>query len=134
MKNPEKGKVTGLGGVFFKSKDPEMLKKWYENHLGLPCDQHGHMFEWFKTDEPDKKGFTQFSIFNADTNYMEPSGKEFMINFRVDDVAMMVERLKNDGMKVIGDIETYSYGKFAWVLDPDGNKIELWEPTDEAFE
>ncbi|MCB2222454.1 MAG: VOC family protein [Bacteroidetes bacterium] len=132
--NSKKGKVTGLGGVFFKSKDPEALKKWYENNLGLPCDQHGHLFEWLQTDAPTKKGFTQFGVFNSDTEYMQPSQKDYMINFRVDDVVIMIERLKKAGMKVIGDIDTYSYGKFAWVMDPDGNKVELWEPIDETFE
>lgn len=130
---PKKGKVTGLGGLFFKSADPDGLKAWYEEHLGLPCDQYGHLFSWRHTDDPEEIGYTQFSIFDDKTTYYNPSKKEFMINFRVDDLELMIDRLKKDGMQVIGDIESYEYGKFGWVMDPDGNKIELWEPIDSAF-
>ncbi|HPE56159.1 MAG TPA: VOC family protein [Bacteroidales bacterium] len=129
----KKGKVTGLGGVFFKSNDPEALKKWYEEHLGLPCDQYGHLFTWRKDDSPEQKGYTQFSVFNSDSEYLKPSEKPYMLNFIVDDVKLMVERLQKSGMQVIGEITEYEYGKFAWVMDPDGNKIELWEPVDQAF-
>lgn len=128
-----KGKVTGLGGVFFKSDNPEALKKWYEEHLGLPCDQYGHLFSWRKDDDPEQKGYTQFSVFKSDTDYLNPSKKSYMINFIVDDVVLMVERLKSAGMQVVGEIAEYEYGKFAHVMDPDGNKIELWEPVDQAF-
>lgn len=130
MKN---GKITGLGGVFIKSENPDDLKKWYEEQLGLPCDQYGHLFSWRKNENPDEVGYTQFSVFEKNTSYLDPSMKEFMINFRVDDLEAMIDRLKKEGMKVVGEIERYDYGKFGWVMDPDGNKIELWEPVDEVF-
>lgn len=129
----KKGSVTGLGGVFFTSEDPEKLKKWYEENLGLPCDEHGHLFRWRQADKPEKDGFTQFSVFDKSTEYLLPSKKGFMINFRVDDLEAIIEDLLEKGMRVIGDIEEYDYGKFGWVMDPDGNKIELWEPVDEDF-
>ncbi|MEZ5084220.1 MAG: VOC family protein [Bacteroidales bacterium] len=128
-----KGKVTGLGGVFFTSENPKDLKKWYEENLGLPCDEYGHLFRWKQSDDPRKDGYTQFSVFEKSTNYLQPSKKDFMINFRVDNLEAIIENLLEKGMKVIGDIEEYEYGKFGWVMDPDGNKIELWEPVDEAF-
>lgn len=127
------GKVTGLGGVFFTSENPEELKKWYEENLGLPCDEYGHLFKWKQYDNPDLDGFTQFSVFEKSTKYLHPSKKDFMINFRVDNLETIIEELLSKGMKVIGDIEEYEYGKFGWVMDPDGNKIELWEPIDESF-
>ncbi len=130
----KKGVVTGLGGVFYRSQNPEALKKWYENNLGLPCDQYGYLFAWRQEHDPDKKGFTQLGIFQSDTDYFQPSSKPFMINFRVDDVSLMVEKLKKAGLQVVGEIEEYEYGKFAWVMDPEGHKIELWEPVDNAFE
>lgn len=128
-----KGKVTGLGGVFIKSSDPSKLKSWYEEHLGLPCDEYGHLFSWRHKDDTEKLGSTQFSIFDENTSYLDPAKKEFMINFRVDDLEAMIERMKASGLEVVGDIESYDYGKFAWVMDPNGNKIELWEPVDEVF-
>lgn len=129
----KKGKVTGLGGLFIKAKDPELLKSWYGDHLGLPCDEYGHLFSWREQDRPDKKGHTQFSVFKEDSTYLQPSQKEFMINFRVDDLEGMIRRLREAGMQVVGEIEEYDYGKFGWVMDPEGNKIELWEPVDEGF-
>lgn len=129
----KKGKVTGLGGLFIKSSDPAELKKWYEENLGLPCDDYGHLFSWLKKDKPDQIGYTQFSVFDQNTEYLKPSTKDYMINFRVDDLEAMIHRLKEEGMEVVGEIENYDYGKFGWVMDPDGNKIELWQPIDEVF-
>ena len=129
----QKGKVTGLGGVFIKSSDPSKLKSWYAEHLGLPCDEYGHLFSWRYPENPKKSGYTQFSIFDENTTYLDPAKKEFMINFRVDDLEAMITRMKASGLEVIGEIESYDYGKFGWVMDPNGNKIELWEPVDEVF-
>jgi predicted enzyme related to lactoylglutathione lyase len=129
----KKGKVTGLGGIFFKADDPNKLKTWYEQNLGLPCDEYGHLFSWRHAEEPDKLGSTQFSVFDKNTDYLNPGKKEFMINFRVQNLEALMEQLKKDGMQVVGDIESYEYGKFGWVMDPEGNKLELWEPLDEAF-
>jgi len=129
----KKGKVTGLGGIFFKAENPDSLKKWYDKNLGLPCDQYGSLFTWRHKEDPDKLGYTQFSVFDKKTDYLNPAKKEFMINFRVDNLEALIRQLKKDGMQVIGEIESYEYGKFGWVMDPEGNKIELWEPVDEVF-
>lgn len=126
-------KVTGIGGVFFKCKDPESIKNWYSKHLGLKTDQYGSLFEWRKTDN-NEKGFTQWSPFSDKTEYFKPSEKEFMINYRVDNLVQLVEELKKEGVQVVDEIEEYEYGKFVHIMDPEGNKIELWEPVDKIFE
>ncbi len=133
MDKKKEGRVTGLGGVFFKSEDPAKLKQWYQNHLNLDCDKYGHLFEWRWSENPEKIGYTQWSVFEKDTEYMLPGKKDFMINFRVQNIVLLVDDLNKNGMQVIGTIEEYEYGKFAWVMDPEGNKIELWEPIDEVF-
>ena len=99
----------------------------------METDQHGHMFKWLKPEQPDKLGYTQWSIFDAKTEYLNPSKKDYMINFRVEHIEVLVDQLRENGMEVIGDIVSYDYGKFAWVMDPDGNKVELWYPVDEVF-
>lgn len=124
-------KVTGIGGIFFKCKDPNQMKEWYNLHLGLPADQYGANFEWRHADNSTKKGSTQWSPFAETTKYFEPSTKDFMINYRVADLEALVEELKNEGVTIVDNIETYDYGKFVHILDPEGNKIELWEPMGE---
>lgn len=126
-----KKRVTGIGGIFFKSEDPKAAKDWYNKHLGLNTDDYGCTFWWKDTDGNDAT--TQWSPFKKDTQYFEPSKKEFMMNFRVHDLEALLETLKEEGVTVIGDVEKYEYGKFGWILDPEGNKIELWEPIDNAF-
>ena len=126
-----KKRVTGIGGFFFKTKDPDNIKNWYNKHLGLNTDNYGCTF-WGKDDNGNKCS-TQWSPFKEDTNYFEPSKKEFMMNFRVDDLVGLLKELKNEGITIVGEIEEYDYGKFGWILDPEGNKIELWEPIDSAF-
>lgn len=126
-----KKRVTGIGGIFFKSENPTEIKDWYKNHLGLNTDDYGCTFWWKDTDGNDAS--TQWSPFKNDTTYFEPSKKDFMMNFRVHDLKALLEELKKEGVTVIGDIQEYDYGKFGWILDPDGNKIELWEPIDKAF-
>ncbi len=121
-------KVTGIGGVFFKCKNPETIKEWYKQHLGLDTNQYGTTFEWRKEDKPEEKGSTQWSPFSETTKYFEPSSKEFMINYRVDNLEQLVEELKKEGVTICDEIEVYEYGKFIHILDPEGNKIELWEP------
>lgn len=123
-------RVTGLGGFFFKSEDPAKAKEWYQKHLGLPVDQYGCSFWW--KDAQGKDCMTQWSPFDQKTAYFEPSSKEFMMNFRVADLEWLLEQLKKEGVTIIGEVETYEYGKFGWILDPEGNKIELWEPKDET--
>ncbi|SFU68799.1 hypothetical protein SAMN05216480_11371 [Pustulibacterium marinum] len=126
-----KKRVTGLGGFFFKSEDPDAAKEWYQNHLGLNTDQYGCTFWW--KDEDGKDASTQWSPMNADTKYFEPSQKQFMMNFRVENLEELLATLKEEGVTIVGEMESYSYGKFGWILDPEGNKLELWEPVDEAF-
>lgn len=127
-------KVTGIGGIFFKCKDPQLIKDWYKKHLGMSIDQYGTSFESRDSDNPDKKTFLQWSPFSEDTDYFEPSKKEFMINYRVENLESLVEELKKEGVTVTDDIETFEYGKFVHILDVEGNKIELWEPNDDEFE
>ena len=127
-------RVTGVGGIFFKCQDPDLIKQWYARHLGFQTDQYGTNFEWRQADQPDRKGFTQWSPFNADTTYFEPSPKPFMINFRVENLEALVPLLKAEGVTVLDDIESFDYGKFVHILDPEGNKIELWEPVDTVYD
>jgi predicted enzyme related to lactoylglutathione lyase len=126
-------KVTGIGGVFFKSKDPKALKAWYKKHLGLNTGQYGTVFSWYQGADSTKKGYTQWSPFKETTNYFEPSQKEFMINYRVADLTRLVTALKAEGVTICDTMETYDYGKFIHILDLENNKIELWEPNDEVY-
>ncbi|HEY4198707.1 MAG TPA: VOC family protein [Mucilaginibacter sp.] len=120
-------KVTGLGGIFFKCDDPKKMSAWYAKNLGLPVESYGTMFRWRTLEDPDKEGSTVWSPFAKDTKYFEPSKKDFMINYRVDNIEELVEQLKSDGVTIIDEIATYEYGKFVHILDPEGNSIELWE-------
>ena len=127
----EDKRVTGIGGVFFKSDNPAALREWYKKHLGLPADQYGCTFWWKDSEGNDAS--TQWSPFAGDTAYFNPSQKQFMQNFRVYDLENLLVKLKKEGVTIIGEPEAYDYGKFGWILDPEGNKIELWEPNDTAF-
>lgn len=127
-------RVTGIGGIFFKCKDPDQMKQWYKTHLGLDTDQYGTTFEWRQADDPNQKGFTQWSPFSEKTKYFDPSSKEFMINYRVENLEALVELLKNEGVVITDEIETFEYGKFVHIMDMEGNKIELWEPIDEEYD
>jgi len=124
-------RVTRLGRFFFKTKEPNKTKEWYKTHLGLNTDQYGCTFWWKDTSGHDCS--TQWSPMKEDTDYFHPSKSSFMMNFRVENLTELLEALKKDGVTVIGEIEEYDYGKFGWILDPDGNKLELWEPIDKAF-
>ncbi|GAA0893984.1 VOC family protein [Fulvivirga kasyanovii] len=126
-------KVTGIGGIFFKCQNPDKLRNWYSENLGLVTNEYGSLFEFRQADLPDKKGYLQWSPFDNKTTYFEPSTKEFMINYRVHNLEALVEELKAAGVKVLDEIETYEYGKFVHILDPENNKIELWEPVDQVF-
>jgi len=127
-------RVTGIGGIFFKCKDPKAIRAWYQTHLGLNTNQYGTVFEWRQADDSTKKGFSQWSPFGEKTKYFEPSTKEFMINYRVADLTALVAELKKEGVAVTDTIETYDYGKFVHIMDIEGNKIELWEPNDIVYE
>ena len=128
-------RVTGIGGIFFKSDDPQKMREWYGRHLGLNIDpQYGTAFEWRRADAPEAKAYTAWSPFKSTTEYFAPSQKDFMFNYRVENLEELLKVLKEEGVTVVGEMETYEYGKFGWILDPEGNKIELWEPVDKAYE
>ena len=126
-------KVTGIGGIFFKCKDPKKMKDWYREHLGLQTGPYGTVFVWYQGADSTKKGFTQWSPFKESTTYFQPSTKEFMINYRVENLEALVEELKKDSVQVVDKIESYEYGKFVHIMDPEQNKIELWEPVDSVY-
>jgi len=120
-------RVTGIGGIFFKSADPKALSAWYRDHLGLDVsDWGGAIFPWGGEGSPP--GMTIWSPFKQDTTYMAPSTASFMINFRVADLDALLAVLREEGCNVVGDPQVSEQGKFGWVLDPEGNKVELWEP------
>ena len=123
-------KVTGIGGIFFKCKDPNKIREWYKTHLGFDTDQYGANFEWREAADSTKKGSTQWSPFADTTTYFEPSTKDFMINYRVENLEALVEQLKNEGVTIVDKIEDSDYGKFVHIIDVEGNKIQLWEPKD----
>jgi len=127
-------KATGIGGIFFKCKDPKKMKEWYQTHLGLETNEYGCVFEWHQGADNTRKGFTQWSPFNEKTKYFEPSQKDWMINYRVENMDALVEEFKKNGVTIVDTIESVEYGKFLHILDPEGNKIELWEPNDVEFE
>ena len=122
-------KVIGVGGVFFKARDPEQLMKWYEEHLGIKFQYGFFEFKW--ADEPASKapGSTTVAIFKEDAKDFKPSEKSFMINFRVADLTALLAELKQDGVTVGDDVEEADYGRFGWAMDPEGNKVQLWEPA-----
>lgn len=124
-------KVTGIGGIFFKCKDPNKMKEWYQKHLGLDTNPYGASFEWYEAADSTKKGLTQWTPFPENTKYFEPSQREFMINYRVENLEALVEELKKEGVTIVDKIESYDYGKFVHILDAEGNKVELWEPAGE---
>ena len=126
-----KKRVTGIGGLFFKTKNPKKTKEWYRKHLGLPVDDYGCTFWW--KDKEGKDCSTQWSPFTEGTKYFNPSKKDFMFNYRLENLHKLLVILKNEGVTIVGKVEEYVYGKFGWILDNDGNKIELWEPINSAF-
>ena len=123
-------RVTGIGGIFFKCNDPEKVKEWYKTHLGFDTGPYGTKFDWRQDADSTKKGYTLWTPFSEKTKYFEPSTKDVMINYRVEDLEALVEQLKKEGVTVLDKIETYDYGKFVHILDLEGNKIELFEPGD----
>lgn len=126
-------KVIGIGGIFFKSEDPAKIREWYKNNLGVDAGQYGATFEFREANNPDKKGQLVWNPFKHDTKYFEPSKKDFMINYRVENLEGLVKELKENGVTICDEIASYDYGKFVHILDPEGNKIELWESTDNTF-
>jgi predicted enzyme related to lactoylglutathione lyase len=125
-------RVTGIGGIFFKCKDPEKVNQWYKNHLGFDADKYGTKFEWRQGDGATQNGYTLWSPFSDKSEYFAPSSKDFMINYRVENLEALIVALKNEGVTVLDEMETYDYGKFVHILDIEGNKIELWEPIEKS--
>jgi predicted enzyme related to lactoylglutathione lyase len=122
------GRVIGIGGVFLKSKDRAQLSSWYSDNLGIEQNSDGGMFKWRSFDRPQVEHLTAWSIFAHDWTYFDPSAAPFMINYIVDDLDAILVKLSNNGVRIDPKRENYDYGRFAWIFDPDGNKIELWEP------
>jgi len=126
-------KVTGIGGIFFFSENPEKTKMWYSENLGLEVNQWGSSFEFRNANRPDEINYMQWSPFKQGSEYFYPSKKEFMINYRVQNMEGLVNKLKDNGVTILDSIEAYDYGKFVHIMDAEGNKIELWEPIDSVF-
>ena len=123
-----KGRILGIGGVFFKSANRQQMQDWYATHLGLADTGHGVMLPWREKDNPQHEQMTIWSIFPGNTTYFEPSSSSFMLNYIVDDLDALLERLAKEGVRIDPKRQDESYGRFAWIYDPDGNKIELWQP------
>lgn len=121
-------RVTGIGGIFFKAKDPEALGQWYRQHLGIPIEDSVALFTWRGGKDGKVRGHTVWSIFPAETEYFGDDGASFMINYRVKDLDAVMAVLREEGAEVARKIEESEYGRFGWVKDPEGNRIELWEP------
>jgi predicted enzyme related to lactoylglutathione lyase len=125
-------RVTGIGGIFFKAQNPEKLRSWYETHLGMPVESWGGLqFHWRRDEDPQSRGFTVWTVFKSDTRYFDPSEKPFMINYRVENLDEVLAALRSEGVTVDEKIEESEYGRFGWAMDPEGNRIELWEPPED---
>ena len=120
-------RVIGLGGIFFKAKDPKALYEWYRKHLGIESNA-GSGAMWRDAEHPEIPGCNVFAIFPADTKHFAPSDSGFMINFRVDNLDELLKALRAEGVEVDPKVEKSDYGNFGWIMDPEGNRIELWEP------
>jgi len=131
--NKQIPKVTGVGGIFFFSDDPDKLKNWYGENLGLEIDEFGSVFEFRNANKPDEINYLRWGPFKNGDEYFNPSTKGFMLNYRVQNIEGLVEKLKSNNVKILDGIATYDYGKFVHLMDSEGNKIELWEPIDEVL-
>ena len=129
-----KGRVTGIGGIFFKCKQPSKVREWYHENLGLEVNQYGAVFEWYQGGDSSRKGFSQWSPFSEKTDYFSPSQKDFMINYRVEHIEALVNDLHRNGVHITDSVQSFDYGKFVHIMDLEGNKIELWEPNDIVYE
>jgi predicted enzyme related to lactoylglutathione lyase len=127
-------RVTGIGGIFFKSKNPDAQLDWYATHLGIAMDKFGTSFQWRHADDKEKKGHTAWAPFEEHTDYFGNNGQQYMINYRVDNIELLVAQLKKEGVTIVDEIEAFEYGKFVHILDLEGNQIELWQANDEPYE
>ncbi|MBB5205137.1 putative enzyme related to lactoylglutathione lyase [Inhella inkyongensis] len=124
-------RVTGIGGIFFKAKDPKALGEWYRKHLGIDVqDWGGAAFVWQGAHNPEGVGTTVWSPFKDDTSYFAPSTAPFMVNYRVADLNALLAVLRSEGVQVDDKVDESEFGKFGWVVDPEGNKLELWQPPE----
>ncbi len=124
-------RVTGIGGIFFKAKDPRKLREWYQTHLGLDLESWGGtVFKWASPENPSGTGSTVWSIFEDTSDYFSPGTARFMINYRVENLRALLELLRTEGCEVDDKVEESEFGKFGWVMDPEGNRVELWEPPE----
>ncbi len=126
-------KVTGIGGIFFKSQNPKETKEWYSKNLGLVTNEYGSPFEFRNANRPEEINYLIWSPFKENTKYFAPSEKDFMINYRVQNIEGLVDKLRANGVQIVDSIEVVEYGKFIHIMDPEGNKIELWEPVDSVL-
>jgi catechol 2,3-dioxygenase-like lactoylglutathione lyase family enzyme len=124
----QRGRILGIGGIFFKSANREQMREWYSKHLGLTDTGGGAMLPWREHDDPQKEHVTVWTVFPDTTTYFNPSHSPFMLNYIVDDLDALLDRLKQEGVKIDDKRMDESYGRFAWIYDLDGNKIELWQP------
>lgn len=126
-------RVTGIGGIFIKAKDPKSLQAWYGEKLGLKLDPYGSAFEFRNANDASQINYLRWGMFPDSTEYFTPSEKEFMINYRVHRLEALLDKLRDEGVTILDSVAAYDYGKFVHILDPDGNKIELWEPVDSVL-
>ncbi len=133
LMNDTTPKVTGIGGIFFHSKNPKEAREWYSKNLGLAVNDYGSPFEFRNANRPEEINYLNWSPFDEETKYFEPSEKEFMINYRVQNIEGLVKKLRANGVTIVDTIEEFGYGKFVHIMDHEGNKIELWEPVDSFF-
>ena len=125
-------KVTGIGGIFFYCDNPEETREWFHKNLGIETNEWGSTFESRNVNKPEEINTLAWSPFKNGSDYFAPSKKDFMINYRVQNIEALVNKLKENGVTIVDNIETYEYGKFVHIMDPEGNKIELWEPIESA--
>jgi catechol 2,3-dioxygenase-like lactoylglutathione lyase family enzyme len=128
VKMEQRGRILGIGGIFFKSANRDQMREWYSKHLGLADKGQGATLPWREHDDPQKEHVTAWTVFPATTNYFGPGNAQFMVNYIVDDLDALLDRLKQEGVKIDDKRMNESYGRFAWIYDLDGNKIELWQP------
>ncbi|MBK7468404.1 MAG: VOC family protein [Saprospiraceae bacterium] len=122
-------KVTGVGGIFFFCENPKETREWYQKNLGIDTNDYGASFESRNMQNPDEINILQWSPFKQGSDYFAPSKKEFMINYRVQNIEGLLEQLRQNGVTILDEIQSYDYGKFLHIMDAEGNKIELWEPA-----
>lgn len=133
VRNDSTPRVTGIGGIFFYSNNPKELRNWYGENLGIIMDDYGAVFEFRNSERADELNYLRWSAFMYESEHFKPSEKDFMVNYRVQNITAMVEQLRKNGAIILDTITEYPYGKFVHILDPEGNKLELWEPIDSVL-